>query len=53
MGRKKKFLTEEEKILAQREYCKKYYERNKDVLNKKSMEKYYEKRAQSNHLQND
>jgi hypothetical protein len=43
MGRKKKFLTQEEKVLAQKEYCKKYYERNKDVLNKKSMKKYYER----------
>lgn len=42
MGRKKKYLTIEEQKEAQRQYAKKYYDRNKDKINSKSMEKYYE-----------
>jgi hypothetical protein len=50
MGRKKKYLTHEEKLEAQRVWNKKFYESNKDKLNKASMEKYYElrKNLQSN-----
>ena len=44
MGRKKKYNTEEEKRIAQLEWSKRYYIRNKEVINKKTMEKYYELR---------
>jgi hypothetical protein len=44
MGRKKKYITEQEKRDAQNKWVKEYYERNKERLNKTSMEKYYEKR---------
>jgi len=42
MGRKKKYNTEEEKVQAQREWNKKYYEKNKLHINDKKMEEYYE-----------
>lgn len=42
MGRKRKYHTKEEQIEAQRRWSRNYYERNKDKINKKSMEKYYE-----------
>lgn len=44
MGRLKKYKTEQEKIEAQRAWAKEYYHRNKKVINKKTMEKYYELR---------
>ena len=44
MGRLKKYKTEQEKIDAQRAWAKEYYHRNKEVINKKTMEKYYELR---------
>ena len=44
MGRSKKYKTEQEKIDAQRTWAKEYYHRNKEVINKKTMEKYYELR---------
>jgi hypothetical protein len=50
MGRKKKYNTPEEIAEAKKRWAKNFYERNKDRLNKNSMEKYYEKR---NNLQND
>ena len=43
MGRLKKYKTEQEKIEAQRNWAKEYYYRNKEKINKKTMEKYYEK----------
>ena len=42
MGRLKKYKTEQEKIEAQRAWAKEYYHHNKEVINKKTMEKYYE-----------
>jgi hypothetical protein len=42
MGRKRKYLTEEERVQAQREWNRKYYTKNKEKLNMKQMEKYYE-----------
>ena len=50
MGRKKKYFTEDEKKEAQRKWVREYYQRNKEKLNKNSMEKYYElrKNLQSN-----
>ena len=41
MGRLKKYKTEQEKAEAQRAWARKYYHRNKDIINKKTMEKYY------------
>ena len=38
MGRLKKYKTEQEKIEAQRDWAKEYYHRNKEVINKKTME---------------
>jgi len=50
MGRKKKYATLEEIAEAKKRWAKNFYERNKDKLNKASMEKYYElrKNLQSN-----
>jgi uncharacterized CHY-type Zn-finger protein len=42
MGRSKKYHTEEELVIANREKCKRYYNKNKEHLNKKRMEKYWE-----------
>lgn len=42
MGRKKKYNTTAEQKAARSQWNKAYYEKNKDRLNKKSMEKYYE-----------
>ena len=44
MGRNKKYISEEEKKEAQREWNRKYYEKNKSDINKKQMIKYYEER---------
>ena len=44
MGRLKKYKTEQEKTDAQRLWSKEYYYRNKEKINKKTMEKYYELR---------
>ena len=42
MGRLKKYKSEQEKVEAQRLWAKEYYHRNKEKINKKAMEKYYE-----------
>lgn len=44
MGRSKKYKTEQEKTDAQRLWSKEYYYRNKEKINKKTMDKYYELR---------
>lgn len=44
MGRNKKYHTEEEKKIAQKKWYKKWYEKNKEKLNARRMEEYYEKR---------
>lgn len=41
MGRIKKYSTEYEKKEAQKKWAKEYYYRNKNIINKKTMEKYY------------
>jgi hypothetical protein len=41
MGRIKKYSTEDEKKEAQKKWAKEYYYRNKNIINKKTMEKYY------------
>lgn len=43
MGRKKKYKTDEEKKEIQRKWSLEYYYRNKDIINKKLMDKYYAK----------
>jgi hypothetical protein len=42
MGRLKKYSTEEEKKDAQKKWANQYYYRNKEKINKRAMEKYYE-----------
>jgi hypothetical protein len=50
MGRKKKYLTDEQREEAQRRWSLEYYYRNKEKINEKVMENYYElrKNIQSN-----
>jgi hypothetical protein len=43
MGRLKKYMTDDEKKEVQKKWAKEYYYRNKEKINKKTMEKYYEK----------
>lgn len=45
MGRFKKYNTDDEKIKVQRKWASEYYHRNKTEINKKTMEKYYEKNS--------
>ena len=42
MGRLKIYKSEKEKQEAQKKWAKEYYHRNKEKINKKTMEKYYE-----------
>jgi len=44
MGRKKKYLTKEERLNARNENQKRYYGKNKEKLRKARMEKYHEKK---------
>jgi hypothetical protein len=44
MGRKKKYNTAEEQREAQNRWAREYYERNKELIDKKAKEKYYELR---------
>lgn len=44
MGRLRKYNTKQEQVEAQRAWSRKYYDQNKDTLNKKTMEKYHELR---------
>ena len=41
MGRIKKYQTEDERILKQREYSKKYYWSNKEKIDEKLKQKYH------------
>ncbi len=41
MGRIKKYQTEDERILKQREYSKKYYWKNKEKQDAKAKQRYY------------
>jgi hypothetical protein len=45
MGRIKKYQTEDERILKQLEYSKKYYWSNKEKIDEKLKQKYYEKKT--------
>lgn len=44
MGRKKKYLTDKERIEAQRRWNMEYYERNKENIKKEALKRYYGKR---------
>jgi hypothetical protein len=44
MGRIKKYITQEDKKEAQKKWAKEYYYRNREMINKKSMENYYGKK---------
>lgn len=44
MGRKKKYLTKEEKIEANKRWCAEYYERNKELIREKNKKKYHDKK---------
>ncbi len=48
MGRSKKYNTKEEKYEAQKRWAMEYYERNKEVSKKKSLERYYRKKNEKN-----
>ena len=41
MGRKRLYETEEERKIAQRASCRAYYQKNKELLDKKALERYY------------
>jgi hypothetical protein len=47
MGRKKKYHTEEDKLEANRSKWMRWYNRNKETINKKRMEEYYGKKNNS------
>jgi hypothetical protein len=47
MGRNKKYITEEEKVLAQREYVRRYYNKNKEKLDGKAKENYYKRKERA------
>jgi hypothetical protein len=41
MGRKRKYQTEEEKLEAQRRWNMEYYERNKELIKQKNLNRYH------------
>lgn len=45
MGRKMKYVTNEDKINARRERQMRYYWKNKEVIRHKNLNKYYEKKT--------
>ena len=49
MGRKKKYITEEEKLKAQKRWYMEHYERNKEVIKEKNRKRYHAKK--NNHRQ--
>lgn len=48
MGRKKKYNTPEEKQAAQKKWCKEYYERNKEELDKRAKDRYHASKKSNN-----
>jgi hypothetical protein len=48
MGRKKKYNTLDEKRIAQNKWAKEYYERNKDLIDRKAKEKYHANKKPNN-----
>jgi hypothetical protein len=52
-GRKRKYLTKKAKKEAQNRWAMEYYERNKDIVRKKNLKRYYKKKEKLNaNLQN-
>lgn len=49
MGRKKKYLTKEEKIIANREYRMKHYWANVEDEKQKARERYKKQKEQDGH----
>jgi hypothetical protein len=47
MGRRKKYHTEEDRLEANRNKWKRWYDKNKETINKKRMEEYYGKKNSS------
>jgi hypothetical protein len=45
MGRVKKYFTDGDMKRAQKEWSRKYYEKNKLTINRKRMIKYYDKKS--------
>ena len=48
MGRKKKYLTEEERHEAQKKWMMEHYHRNKEKLKKNALRIYYLKKNEKN-----
>jgi hypothetical protein len=48
MGRKKKYITEEERLEAKKARWNRWYEKNKQSLNSHRMKKYYERKIAKN-----
>jgi hypothetical protein len=46
MGRKRKYTTDEEKLVARRERQMRYYWKNQDEIKKKNLERYYGNKPQ-------
>jgi hypothetical protein len=46
MGRRKKYVNEEERKRADCEKARRYYERNREEVKRKNLEKYWEKREE-------
>ena len=42
MGRKKKYITSEQKLTADREKAMRYYFNNQEVIKQKNLRRYYE-----------
>lgn len=45
MGRKRKYITNEEKLTANREKFMRHYEKNKEKIRKKNLERYHAKKS--------
>jgi hypothetical protein len=44
MGRRKIYKTDEEKSIAKKKQWMEYYQKNKEEINKKRMDKYYDRK---------
>jgi hypothetical protein len=47
MGRKQKYITEEEKLTAKRERQMRYYWKNAKKMRKEALERYYERKQKN------
>ena len=45
MGRKTKYVTEEEQLCARRERQMRYYWKNRDIIKRKNLKRYYAKQT--------